>query len=360
MIYNLSASYPVPSLIVYSLSTIALAIGSITDLKTREVPDYVNYGLIISGIALNLLFSIVYSSFSFIINSIVGLLVFFGIAYIMFYAGQWGGGDSKMLMGLGSMIGIDVGLKLNQFLASFLINALLIGAIYGLIWSFFLVVKNKKKFWKEFRRKLLEKKIVQTKRIILVLLIVFVVSFLFARMFYLKLLFLSAAFLILMTFYLWIFVRAVEKACMHKMVEPSKLTEGDWIAEEVVLKKKIFLKKTSKELGKSNLIKIQNRKNNLLDVEVSRKFLFFRFKAKISPESLRSTDILDENLFYGDYICGPKDLGIDKKQIKSLIELYRKKEVGKILIKEGVPFVPSFFIAFTITLFAGNPLKWIL
>src|SRR3989338_7330218 len=118
----------IPIAITYVLSFIALFIGSITDLKTREVADWVNYGLIISGVGLNLLFSAVYSDSSFIINSIIGLAIFFGIAYIMFYAGQWGGGDSKILMGLGAMIGIDVSFKTPQFLAGFFINALFAGA----------------------------------------------------------------------------------------------------------------------------------------------------------------------------------------------------------------------------------------
>src|SRR3989338_3440310 len=86
-----------PSIISFCLAFVVLLIGSITDLKTREVPDWVNYGLIISGIGLNLLFSIILQDRSYIINSILGLSIFFGIAYVMFYAGQWGGGDSKTL-----------------------------------------------------------------------------------------------------------------------------------------------------------------------------------------------------------------------------------------------------------------------
>ena len=50
----------IPIAITYLLSFIALFIGSITDLKTREVPDWVNYGLVISGLGLNLLFSAVF------------------------------------------------------------------------------------------------------------------------------------------------------------------------------------------------------------------------------------------------------------------------------------------------------------
>ena len=35
-------------------------------------------------------------------------------------------------------------------------------------------------------------------------------------------------------------------------------------------------------------------------------------------------------------------------------------KVEQILIKEGIPFVPSFLIAFVITFMLGNPISWLL
>ena len=296
MVYNWLGTDFVPLAIKFTLSFIALLIGSITDLKTREVPDWLNYGLIISGIGVNLLFSIIYSNIFFIINSIAGLLIFFIIAYVMFYAGQWGGGDSKILMGLGSMIGIDVQFKNFQFLFGFFINALFIGAIYGLLWSIFLVFKNKKKFLKELNKILMNKKILKAKKIILAVMVLIFILLILIKLAYIKILILSLAFLVLSTFYLWILVKAIEKSSMHKLVEPSKLTEGEWIVKDVIVSK--------------------------------------------------------------EYICGPKDLGIEKSQIRKLIKLYKQGKIKKILIKEGIPFVPSFFIAFIITFILGNPLMW--
>ena len=295
MVYNWFVPAFFPYIITYTISLVALFAGSVTDLRTREVPDWLNYGLIISGIALNLLFSIIYSRPSFIVNSLLGLLIFFGIAYLMFYAGQWGGGDSKMLMGMGAAIGFDIRLVFNQFLLAFLVNALLIGAIYGLLWSFYLVFRNKKKFWKEFIEILSSKKIVQAKRFILALIVVSVIILFFAKLFYLRLLILSTAFLVLTTFYLWIFVKAIEKSCMYKLVRPSQLTEGDWIVRDIFVN--------------------------------------------------------------GKYITGPKDLGISKSKIHKLVDYYKKRKVRKILIKEGIPFVPSFLISYLVTLIFGN-LLW--
>ena len=297
MLYNWLAPNFVPALITFTLSFIVLLIGSVTDLKTREVPDWVNYGLISAGIGLNLLFSAIYQAPYYIINSVLGLIIFFGIAYIMFYAGQWGGGDSKMIMGLGAAIGINIGSFSSEFLFGFLINALFAGAIYGLLWSFYLAYKNRQKFRKEFKKVLSQEKSEKIKLIILALTVLSVISFFIIKISYIKILILSFAFMILTTFYLWAFVRAIEKSSMYKLVEPSKLTEGDWIVKDIYYNK--------------------------------------------------------------EYITGPKDLGIEKKQIRRLIELYSKKKVGKILIKEGIPFVPSFLIAFIITFFLGNPMIWI-
>ncbi|HLC60197.1 MAG TPA: A24 family peptidase [Candidatus Nanoarchaeia archaeon] len=298
MPYNWLAPNFVPASITFTLSFIVLLIGSITDLKTREVPDWVNYGLISAGIGLNLLFSAIYQTPSFIINCLIGLLIFFGIAYLMFYMGQWGGGDSKMIMGLGAMIGINIASFSSEFLFGFLINALFAGALYGLLWSIYLAFKNRQKFRKEFKKILSHDKSEKIKWAILALTILLVILFFIIKISYIRILILSFAFLVLTTFYLWAFVRAIEKSSMYKLVEPSILTEGDWIVKDIYFNK--------------------------------------------------------------DYITGPKDLGIEKKQIKILIELYNKKRIGKILIKEGIPFVPSFLIAFIITFLFGNPMIWIL
>ena len=287
----------IPFLIKFSIAFIVLLYGSITDLKTREVPDWINYGLIISGVALNGIFSAILSDWSYIIQSAIGLAIFFCIGWLMFYAGQWGGGDSKMLMGLGAMIGLNIKFDEPQFLAGFLINAMLVGAIYGLLWSMIIAAKNWKKFRINLSKVSKEKKIVVVKKIILTIVIIAAFSVLFVNDYMTKTALLGMALIIAISFYLWISIRAVEKISMLKYVEPMKLTEGDWIVKDIV--------------------------------------------------------------YNGKKIVGPKDLGIEKNQIKILIGLYKKGKIRKVLIKEGIPFVPSFFLAFIVTLIFGN-LIWMI
>ena len=72
-------------------------------------------------------------------------------------------------------------------------------------------------------------------------------------------------------------------------------------------------------------------------------------------EELTEGDWIAEEIKVGKkYICGPKDLGIELAQIKKLIAYKKKGKIKKVLIKVGIPFVPSFLIAFIVTYIWGN------
>ncbi len=270
----------------------ALAVASFTDIKTREVPDWLSYGLIFTGFGVNILYSIIFSNVNFIINSVVGFLIFLGLGCAMFYAGQWGGGDSKVIMGLGALLGLNVfGLSISNlpFLVIFWINLLFVSVFYASLWSFVLALRNRKVFLKSFKEEL--RRFFWLRILIFVLTFIFIIFLLITLDTLIKIFVLVTITLIVLLFYLTIFMKAVEKSCMLKLVNPEKLTEGDWIAKDV----------------------------------------------KID----------------GKYVCGPKDLGITKKQIRTLLALKKKNKIKKILIKEGIPFVPSFLIAYLVTLFLG-------
>jgi len=276
--------------IIFSVAFAALLFASISDLRTREVPDWLNYALIGFGFAANGMFSLIYNTPSFILASLLGFSVFFVIACIMFYTGQWGGGDSKILMGLGAMIGLT--LAFGAFLVTFLINSLLVGAAYGLLWSIFLGIKNRVKFMQQMKKTLSDPKLTRARRIFMLIIIAILVAAIFISEPGLKITVISGCLLLTVVMYLWMGVKAIEKSCMFKYVTPDKLTEGDWIANDVKYK--------------------------------------------------------------GKYITGPKELGINKKQIAKVVSLYKQKKILKVLIKEGIPFVPTFLIAFIITYLFDN------
>ncbi len=281
--------------IITAVAFAAVAAGSLADVKMREVPDWLNYGLLAFGIGANLLLSLAFWDWTYIAYSLLGLLVFFAIAYMMFYAGQWGGGDSKMLIALGAVFGLPFSLSapfisFGSFLVSFWFNLLLAGVVYALLWSIFLAVKNRKKFAKEAR--LGFGKNVWARRAALAFSLLMVAAAFFVEDYPARVLLAATGLLLALSVYLSVFSRAVERAGMLRFVKPSQLTEGDWIAKDVVVA--------------------------------------------------------------GKRITGPKDLGVSKRQIALLDRLYRRGKVRKVLIKIGIPFVPSFLIAFVATLAYGN------
>jgi len=272
--------------LIYLVCLFLLIIGTFTDIKVREVPDWINYAGIFAGLGIRLIFSIHSFDWSFILEGLFGFGVFFAIGVVMFYSGQWGGGDSKLLMALGALLGLQW--NLSNFTIGFIINLMIVGGIYGFIWTSVLALKNWDKFLKEFKKRLSKQGM---HRFIFIgfAIVFFIAAFLISDVIMKFLLFFIALFLPLMN-YLILFVRSVEKSCMLKRVRPSELTEGDWIAKDVIIKKK--------------------------------------------------------------RICGPKDLGIEKAQIRKLLKL----KVKSVIIKVGIPFVPSFLLAFLMTLLIGNPL----
>jgi Flp pilus assembly protein protease CpaA len=275
-------------LALYSVAFLLLCIASYSDIRTREVPDWVNFSGIIFGFSARLLWSVQTGEWSVLGWGALGFLVFFGLACVMFYTGQWGGGDSKILMALGALFGFAF--SLDAFWLTFLAWCLLAGAGYGVIWSAWLAIKH----WKDFSREysLLARKLRWAH---LPAWSVLLLGFGFAiasddETF--RILMLIVALLVPVLFYLALTVKAVEHACMYKLLAPDKLTEGDWIAKEIHHK--------------------------------------------------------------GKYLCGPKDLGITKTQIQEL----KKLKIKNVLVKEGIPFAPTFLIAFALALACGSPLAW--
>lgn len=296
------------NIIALIFAFVILTVGSITDLKKREVADFVNYGLFFGAIGLRLLYSIYQWDYMVLVEGLIGFFIAFTIGIVLFYTGQWGGGDSKMIIGLGVLFGLPMNINVYVLLSSlffaFLINSFVMGSFYGIAWSIYLAMKNKSKFLKEWKKNYNSKPL-KFFEIFMICICIFLVVYAHfgGALIYLLLI---PSLLILSIVYLFAFSKSVEKCQMLKEMRVEEkpkskllknlimLTEGEWIAKDVKYK--------------------------------------------------------------GKYICGPKDLGISKEQIEEL----KKLGIKKVLVKVGIPFVPSFWLGFIFTFFFGNLLVLIL
>lgn len=277
------------------VALVALLIASISDIKTKEVPDFASFGLIAAALAIRLLHALVFSDWIYFLYGILGFGAMFAFGSLIYYTKQWGGGDAKLLMGLGAAFAtrpfyLAPSVGKIPFLLHMLTNLFIIGAIFGLLSVFILYFKNLKKTHKVLK-KIVMKNRGKLRIFIIVLLVLFFVPLSFAGIW--KLLAIIPLG-ILLYFILFLFIKSVEKAGMFRMLPVNKLTEGDWVAEDVKIKGKLIYNK--------------------------------------------------------------KSLGISKEQIRKL----KESRIKKVLVKEGMAFVPSIAIGVILTLIVGNAWLWLL
>lgn len=279
-------------IIITSVIVIALTIASLFDIKTREIPDWISYGLLFFVILTRALQSVLLQNHTYIIYSLITLAIFFGFGNLMYFTKQWGGGDTKLITSLGTAFAIKPSFILTASIFPFpiiiLINILILGAIYGTIYAIILALKHSKEFKKEFKKVNSNKKIRRIKiSTLITVLIILAFSYILLPN-NSKYLGGSLALLLLLLPYLIIFLKSVELSCMFKKLKPSQLTEGDWVQNNIYQNKEIIYK---------------------------------------------------VNLY-----------GIDKKSIEKI----KKANIKSVLIKEGIPFIPSFWLGTIAALYLGK------
>ncbi|HIH23880.1 TPA: prepilin peptidase [Candidatus Woesearchaeota archaeon] len=242
--------------ILLIMTFIALAIAAYRDIKVREVPDTVSIGLIAIGLLGGLCIAIISRTPMLFITHIYGLLVGALVGTIMYYSRQWGGGDAKLLMGIGAAIGFTTK---QPMLLEFIILLVLCGAAYGLCVTLWLaLITHRKRFLPVFKETL-RSRAVHRSRIGLVLLGTASVIALFFVDTDMRILIgftLLGAYLLT---YLWIFSKAVERGVMVKEYKVAKLTEGDWIAHDVKSGGKIIVRKDTPGITAAEIALLKRR-----------------------------------------------------------------------------------------------------
>ena len=256
------------------LAIVWLIIASICDIRKREVPNWLNFSFITFALAYRAFYSVIEKDSKFFIYGVFGFLLCFGLAYLFYYSRIFAGGDAKLLIGMGAVIPFSETILDNVLIFFvFILLLLSVGGIYGIVYSFALAMKNKKRFAKEFRKQAEERKNLLLLGIALCLLSLILIVF------FKDFLLLVFSAMIALSPVLFIYAKSVEESCMIVEVSGKNLTVGDWLYQEV---------------------------------RVGRK--------KIKPNWE----------------------GLSEKEVEML------KNVRKVKIKQGIPFVPVFLISFVL------------
>ena len=250
-------SFFIENLFLIILALIWIIIAVVMDIRKREVANWLNFSLIAIALSYRAFVSLWLQDYRFFIYGLAGFAIFFGLANLFYYSRIFAGGDAKLLMGLGAVLPFSSSIY-NNFVIFLYFTVLLLfcGGIYGLIYSVFMAIKNKKIFIKEFKEYFEKnKKFVHIFFILSIVLAILVLFFTEEILLILPLL--------LMTFpLLYIYAKAVEEASMVKFVSPSELTIGDWLYEDIKIGKK-KIKPNWEGLNESELKLLQKRKEKV-------------------------------------------------------------------------------------------------
>ena len=108
-----SEIFSVPNLFLIGIAIFWMIMGSIQDIKRREVENWWNFSLIIFALAFRAFFSIENSNYWYLVWGLIGLAAGFIIANIFYYGRMFAGGDAKLLMALGTILPFSLDLWTN-------------------------------------------------------------------------------------------------------------------------------------------------------------------------------------------------------------------------------------------------------
>ncbi len=234
------------------LGLVWIIFATCQDLKESEVANWLNFSLIIFALGFRFFFSLfAQSNFAFFYQGLIGLGIFFILENTFYYTRIFGGGDAKLMLALGAILPLSNSFTDNaRNYVTFLLLFFIVGTIYGLIWSFTLVLRNRKPFAKQFV-KLFKKNKNLVSMVMFLALIVMVLGFSQQLLFYLGL-------LIFVSPYFFLYAKAIDEAAMVKKIKSSELREGDWLYKDVKVGKK-YVKATWDGVSKKEIEAIRKK-----------------------------------------------------------------------------------------------------
>ena|GEM_PF-2085435 len=214
---------------IVAVAIAAMAVASYTDIRIREVSNWLSFGLIFALLGMKAFEAFYYSDMSILWSSLAFGGLFLGLGLLFFYSGQWGGADVKLLCAMG--VGFSTvprgfaPLYSSVWPYSFtlIFNFFLVAVLYAMGYAAVLAVTTPK-VGRDFRASVNRYEVLAGALAIVAL---FGLSSLYPIMLWL------AAVPVL--WFLSKFLRSVEANCMTRKIKASELREFDIPKVNIVL-----------------------------------------------------------------------------------------------------------------------------
>jgi archaeal preflagellin peptidase FlaK len=323
------------------ISLTGLFIATYTDLKSRIVPNFLNFGLLFIGIFSSLIFSILFD-FSYLFNSVSGAIIGFVFGWVLWKLGVFAGGDVKLFMALGSLNFFTPGLFFSSlpyplFVFSLFVYSLVAFLPYGLLMGFYKLKTNL-----SVRKIILSKLKTELKQSVFLSFVVSSLSCIFLFFYFDALLiFVLVTLILFLNFFVFIeylvysliifsvfftFIRVLFSLgqLMTQKVSITSLEEGMIPAKTLIFKNKKV---------------------------VEQDFSFKSILSLAKEGKLNNNEVI---------VSSRKACGLDLDEIKELKRLYKKGLISKdFYIKDSMPFVPTMLFGYIFCLILGDYL-WVL
>jgi len=250
-------------LLLIAIGLIGSFAAGFYDLKTSNIPDKLCILMIISGLMIHLLYGFSTGDFNTLTNSLIFGGIFLAFGLLMYFTGQWGGGDGELLVAIGILLPqVSIIKTYFPFALSFFINSFFIGAAYSILYSLILSYRSPKiseNFFKSLKQPLL---LIPLS----IFLMLSIVSFFYFK--YISFIF----FLVFIMILFWKFAKTIEQG-FYKKIPVSKLKVDDMLGEDIP-RLKIY-KRLIKGLTKDEIKKIKKIKKYVIVREGIRYGLVF-------------------------------------------------------------------------------------
>lgn len=243
---------------LFVLALIWIIFATVQDIKKREVANWLNFSLIIFALGFRFFYSLFSDiGFSFFYQGLIGFGIFLILGNLLYYGKMFAGGDAKLMIALGAILPFSTIFNENlRIFALFFVLFLLVGAVYSILASVYLSFANFKKFKKEF-----SKQFKKNKKLSILVMFFAIILLVFG---FLNNLFFILGSIIFVLPYFYLYIKSVDESCMVKRIRTSKLAEGDWLYNDIMIGKKRIKAKWD---GLSKLeIKLIQKKFNFVTI----------------------------------------------------------------------------------------------
>ncbi len=235
---------------LYAVAFLAVLFAVFQDFRFKEISNWLTFSLISFVLSYRLIYSIFVKDISFFLFGLGGVLLFVVFGYILYYGRVFAGGDAKLLFGLGGIFPYSY---LSDYLIygiGFVVLLLFAGVAYTLFYTLFIAFGNWDIFSKKFSDYFRRYKFLFIFSILcsLIFLLLDTPSFYF--------------FALPLMFIIFVYSKALEGSCMIKLVEPERLTEGDWLVDDVGVGNKI-IRKTVHGLSYPDILLLRKHKKKV-------------------------------------------------------------------------------------------------